>query len=193
MASLGCSGFFTTVGSVYMTRQNRWTYLVVGIVLFGMGCSGIPSGVTVIEDFDQNQYLGKWYEIARLDHSFERGLSRVTAEYTLRPDGRIDVLNRGYNPAKDAWQEARGIARLAGDPKIGSLKVSFFAPIWADYHIIALDKDTYQYAMVTSSSRDYLWILARTSALDEQVLNELLKKAAEWDYAVDKLIYPEHN
>lgn len=176
-----------------MVNNIKLAGILLGIATLLIGCSGIPSGVTVVQDFELDRYLGQWYEIARLDHSFERGLSHVTAEYAKRPDGRIDVLNRGYDPANDRWQDARGIARLAGNPAIGSLKVSFFGPFWADYHIIALDKDAYQYAMVTSSTRDYLWILARTPTLDESVLNDLLKKAADLNYAIDKLIYPEHN
>jgi apolipoprotein D and lipocalin family protein len=152
------------------------------------GCSGVPSGVTVVDGFELERYAGTWYEIARLDHSFERGLSRVTAEYTLREDGRIDVVNRGFNDAKGQWQAARAIARAAGDPTVGSLKVSFFRPIWADYHIIALDKADYQYAMVTSSTRGYLWILARTPTLDESVLNNLLAQAKAWGYDTENLI-----
>jgi apolipoprotein D and lipocalin family protein len=153
------------------------------------GCSGIPEGVSVVDGFELERYLGTWHEIARLDHSFERGLSRVTAEYTLREDGRIDVLNRGYSDATGKWQSAQAIAKSAGKPSEGSLKVSFFRPFWADYHIIALDKDDYQYAMVTSSTRSYLWILARTPSLDEAILNDLLAKAADqgYDYCADSL------
>lgn len=157
------------------------------------GCSGVPSGVEVVQDFALDRYLGTWYEIARLDHSFERGLSQVTAQYTLRDDGRIDVLNRGYHDAKETWSSARAIARPAGDPTVGSLKVSFFRPFWADYHIIALDRQQYRYAMVTSHSRHYLWILARTPTLDDGILNELLSKAAAWGYATDALIFPQQN
>ena len=152
------------------------------------GCSGVPSGVTVVDGFELERYVGTWYEIARLDHSFERGLSRVTAQYTQREDGRIDVVNRGFNDAKGQWQEARAIARSIGDPTIGSLKVSFFRPFWADYHIIALDKADYQYVMVTSSTRGTLWVLARTPTLDESVLNNLLAQAEAWGYDMEKLI-----
>jgi apolipoprotein D and lipocalin family protein len=166
------------------------TIIVVALIL--IGCSGVPSGVTVIEGFDLNRYLGTWYEIARLDHSFERGLSHVTAQYTLREDGQIDVVNRGYDDAKGTWQSARAVAKAASSPSVASLKVSFFRPFWADYHIIALDKDNYQYAMVTSSTRGYLWILARTSTLDDAVLADLLAKAAAWGYDTEKLIFPNH-
>ncbi len=156
------------------------------------GCTGVPDGVTVVDGFELERYLGRWVEIARLDHSFERGLSQVTAEYTLRDDGRIDVVNRGYHDAKGQWKSARAIARVAGDPTVGSLKVSFFRPFWADYHIIALDKADYRYAMVTSSSRNYLWILARTPTLDDAVLSDLMAQAEEWGYATDELIFPAH-
>ncbi len=172
--------------------KRRQTWLVVLSAVAMVGCSGVPSGVTVVEGFELERYLGKWYEIARLDHSFERGLSQVTAEYSLRDDGLIDVLNRGYHDAKETWKSASAVARPADDPTVGSLRVSFFRPFWADYHIIALDKDAYQYAMVTSSTRDYLWILARTPELDEDILSELLAKAKAWDYPVDELIYPHH-
>lgn len=169
----------------------RLNILTVFVFMFA-GCSGIPDGVTVVDGFELERYLGTWYEIARLDHSFERGLSRVTAQYSLREDGRVDVVNRGYNDAKGEWKSARAIAKSAGDAGVGSLKVSFFRPIWADYHIISLDKADYQYALVTSSTRSYLWILARTPSLDEAVLNDLLAKAAGWGYDTDALIYPAH-
>ena len=93
-----------------MVNNIKLAGILLGIATLLIGCSGIPSGVTVVQDFELDRYLGQWYEIARLDHSFERGLSHVTAEYAKRPDGRIDVLNRGYDPANDRWQDARGIA-----------------------------------------------------------------------------------
>ena len=169
-----------------------WTGIIGLSVILMTGCSGVPSGVTVVDGFELERYLGTWYEIARLDHSFQRGLSQVTAQYSLRDDGTIDVLNRGYHDAKETWKSARAVARPAGDPTVGSLRVSFFWPFWADYHIIALDKEDYQYAMVTSSTRNYLWILSRTPELDEQILSDLLAKAKAWDYPIDELIYPDH-
>lgn len=169
-------------------QKTLFTVFILGIA----GCSGIPDGVTVVDGFELERYTGVWYEIARLDHSFERGLSNVTAEYTLREDGRIDVLNRGYKDAKGQWRSARAVARPAADPTIGSLKVSFFRPFWADYHIIALDKEEYQYAMVTSSTRDYLWILARDPHMDDSLLDNLLTQATAWKYDTGNLIFPKH-
>ncbi|MCE5187250.1 MAG: lipocalin family protein [Planctomycetaceae bacterium] len=162
-------------------------------VLGLMGCSSIPKGVTAVDGFELERYQGTWYEIARLDHVFERGLSHVTAEYTLRDDGRINVINRGYKDATGKWRSANGVARPSRDPGKGSLKVSFFRPFWADYHIIALDKTGYSYAMVTSSTRKYLWILARKPVLEDEILKDLLAQANQLGYATNELVYPKHD
>jgi len=155
------------------------------------GCFSPPRGVAPVSDFDLDRYLGKWYEIARLDHSFERGLSRVTAEYSLRDHGDILVVNRGYDELRDEWSEARGVARPIGPPDLASLKVAFFWPFWGAYHVIALDAD-YRWAMVTSSTRDYLWILSRRPRLDPAVLDDLLDQAARQGFATERLIFVEH-
>jgi apolipoprotein D and lipocalin family protein len=156
------------------------------------GCVNIPEGVVPIQDFDVNRYLGKWYEIARLDHSFERGLEEVTAEYSLRQDGGIKVLNRGFNPKKQAWKEAVGKAYFITDSDIGSLKVSFFGPIYGGYHIIALDKTHYTYSLVCGPKKSYLWILARKPVLEQKVKSELIKKATAIGFETEKLIYVKH-
>ena len=105
--------------------------------------------------------------MARLDHSFERGLTRVTAEYTLNDNGTVSVVNRGWDERKQRWKEARGRALFRGDPSIGSLKVSFFGPFYGGYHVIALDRNGYLCSMVCGPSRSYLWILSREPALDD--------------------------
>ena len=104
------------------------------------GCLGLPDSVTPVKDFEVQKYLGKWYEIARLDHSFERGLEQVTAEYSLREDGGIRVRNRGFSTEKDQWQEAEGKAYFVSDETEGYLKVSFFGPFYGSYVIFELDK-----------------------------------------------------
>lgn len=158
------------------------------VFLFG-GCAvAPPSGVTPITDFKLNRYLGKWYEIARLDHSFERGLSDVSATYSPRDDGGVKVLNRGYDERASVWKEAEGRAYFIGEPTVGSLKVSFFGPFYGGYHIIALDKENYSWAMISGPSRDYLWILARTRQLPPAVLEELLRQAKALGFATDQLI-----
>ena len=167
--------------------------LLCVIFLFG-GCAvAPPSGVTPITGFELDRYLGKWYEIARLDHSFELGLSDVSATYSPRDDGGIRVLNRGYDERAGIWKDAEGRAYFIGEPRVGSLKVSFFGPFYGGYHIIALDKENYSWAMIGGPSRDYLWILARTRQLPPAVLEDLLQKAKALGFATDQLIAVKQN
>ncbi|MGV6809492.1 MAG: lipocalin family protein [bacterium] len=155
-------------------------------------CVGIPDDIKAVEDFEVQRYLGKWYEIARLDHSFERGLNKVSAEYHLKENGDIKVINRGYNAEKERWQEAEGNAKFVEDSQTGRLKVSFFGPFYGAYNIIALDKNHYQYAMIIGNNREYLWILARQPTLEEKTLNTLVEQAKTLGFAVDELIYVSH-
>ena len=147
-----------------------------------------PKGVTPISPFDANRYLGKWYEIARLDHRFERGKDHVTATYTQRNDGGINVLNRGYDPVKKEWSESEGKAYFTGKSDTAALKVSFFGPFYGGYNVIALDAD-YQYALVSGPNRGYLWILSREPKLPNQVKKQYLAIAQRLGFDVDKLIW----
>lgn len=161
---------------------------LITAILIG-GCVGLPEGTTAVDDFELDRYLGTWYEIARLDHSFERGLSNVTANYSMRDDGGVHVINRGYDVSKDEWSEATGKAYFVGDADVGRLKVSFFGPFYGGYNIIALDKGDYQYSLVAGPSRKYLWILSRSPELDPAVLAMLVDKARDLEFPVDQLIY----
>ncbi|ORM71892.1 outer membrane lipoprotein Blc [Pantoea rwandensis] len=147
-----------------------------------------PKGVTPISPFDVNRYLGKWYEIARLDHRFERGKDHVTATYAKRTDGGISVLNRGYDPVKKQWNESDGKAYFTGKPDIAALKVSFFGPFYGGYNVIALDED-YQYALVSGPNRDYLWILSRQPKIPDNVKQQYITTAKRLGFAVDELIW----
>ena len=138
-----------------------------------------PIDTTPITGFELERYLGKWYEIARLDHSFEKNMSNVSAVYAEDKSGGIAVLNRGYNEKTGEWKQIKGRARFIGDESVGSLKVSFFGPFYGGYHVIALDRENYGYAMVAGPNRSYLWILSRTPWLDETILSNLKSKAAE--------------
>lgn len=166
--------------------------LLAFTILLG-GCTGIPDGLAPVADFELQRYLGTWYEIARLDHSFERGMSSVTATYSLRDDGGVDVLNRGYLEAAGEWRDAAGKAYFVAEPEVGRLKVSFFGPFYGAYNIIALDREQYGYALVAGPSRSYLWILARSPALDPQVLARLVEFAARNGFATDDLILVRHD
>ncbi len=152
-------------------------------------CTGLPKGIDVVKGVDQKKYLGKWYEIARLDHSFERGLSNVSAEYSLREDGGIKVLNRGYNADKQKWKQAEGKAYFVKDPTVGHLKVSFFGPFYGSYVIFDLDKQGYQYSYVTSYNREYLWFLSRKPIITEQEKQRFVKRAKELGFNTDELIF----
>jgi len=165
--------------------------LVVGIV-FLISCTTLPKGARVVDHFEKEKYLGKWYEIARFDFSFEKNLNNTTAEYSIRPDGTINVKNRGYNYVSKKWQEANGRAKFRGDDTVAALEVSFFGPFYAAYNVIALDKD-YQYALIAGSSLKYLWILSRTTTIPNDVRNEYLTIAQSLGYDVSKLIWVEHN
>jgi len=146
-----------------------------------------------VRNFQVERYLGTWYEVARLDHSFERGLSNVTAEYTLRPDGKLRVVNRGYLDRERRWKEAVGKAYLAGEPDRGYLKVSFFGPFYGSYLVLELDQEKYRYALVAGPSTEYLWILSRTPYLEVPVLERLVGRAAALGFATKGLIRVRHD
>lgn len=157
------------------------------------GCSvAPPQGVTVVQPFELERYLGTWYEIARLDHSFERNLNNVKAEYSLRDDGNVKVINSGYDATMGKRQEAEGVAKFIGEPHVGSLKVSFFGPFYGGYHLIALDPD-YRWAMVIGQNRNYLWILARDKQIPENVREALLQQASDLGIDVSELIWVEQD
>ncbi len=171
-----------------------YRFLITGLFLLLTACSyRLPEGIQAVDGFDVNRYLGRWYEIARLDHRFERGLDQISAEYRLNPDGSLAVINRGVEIASGEPQEAHGTAYFLDSPDIGSLKVSFFGPFYGAYHIIELDKINYRYALITSSDRDYLWILAREPQLPQATIQALLNKAKKLGFAVHELIYPNHS
>ena len=165
-------------------------FLVLALGLLS-ACTSVPENITPVTGFEKERYLGKWYEIARLDHSFERGLARVTAQYSLKSDGGISVLNKGYNIAEQRLKEADGKAYFVTDEQIGHLKVSFFGPFYASYVIAELDEE-YQYALVTGPDTDYLWILARTPDLAKATVNRLVQKAQNAGFATDGLIFVKH-
>jgi apolipoprotein D and lipocalin family protein len=157
------------------------------------GCTAIPENLKPVTGFEAERYLGKWYEIARLDHSFERHLTNVSATYSREENGQIRVLNKGYNTRSGQWKQIEGHARFLEQENVGSLKVSFFGPFYGGYHIIALDRPEYGYSMVAGPSRSYLWILSRNTTLDEVVYTDLISKASEWGFDTAKLIKVEHN
>ena len=148
------------------------------------GCSKLTVDNSVVTDFDLDRYLGNWYEIARFDHRFERGMEHTQASYILREDGKVDVLNSGLKDGEPS--EAKGVAKLTDTP--GRLRVSFWGPFYSDYRVMLLDDD-YQYALVGGGSDDYLWILSRTPQISGEVKNKILAESQKRGYDTDKLIW----
>lgn len=152
----------------------------------------MPEGVTPVSNFELDRYLGRWYEVARLDHSFERNLEAVSAEYALRDDGGIKVINSGRNIDSGQIQQAEGRAYFVEDPSIGHLKVSFFGPFFGSYVIFELDQEDYQYAFVAGNTTDYLWLLSRSPKVSEELLGKFKSRAVELGFDLQELIMVTH-
>ena len=167
--------------------------LFIILALFLTGCVGIPDNVHPVHNFKAEKYLGKWYEIARLDNSFERGLSRITAEYSLNEDGSLKVLNRGYSSEEKKWKEAEGKAHFVGEPNQAYLKVSFFGPFYGSYIVFELDHENYQYALISGPDKSYFWLLAREPKIKDDIKKVLIAKAASLGFEMDKLIFVDQN
>lgn len=157
------------------------------------GCLGMPETVKPVDNFNLDRYLGKWYEIARLDHSFERGLERITAEYSIRDDGGVSVVNRGYSIEEDEWKVAEGKAYFVDDENKGYLKVSFFGPFYGSYVVFEIDQEDYQYAFVSGPDTSYLWLLSRTPKLRQEIIEKFERISRELGFDTRKLIFVNHD
>ena len=171
-------------------KPHHIIFISTMCILFS--CSTIPKGTSAIQDFDKQKYLGKWYEIARMDFRFERNLNNVTATYTLNNDGSISVENRGFDYIQKKWKEAIGKAKFVGSTNVGMLKVSFFGPFYSGYNIIAIDSD-YKYALILGKNLDYLWILSRETTIPEEIKSKYLKMADDLGCKTSSLIWTEHS
>lgn len=158
--------------------------LMVGLLA---GCSELTVDNSVVSELDLQRFLGTWYEIARFDHRFERGMEQTKANYVLRDDGDIDVLNTGIKDGE--LQTAEGKAKLTDVPAV--LRVSFFGPFYSDYRVMLVDSD-YQYALIGSGSDDYLWILSRTPQLSDSIKTLILDEAQHRGYDTKQLIWVKH-
>lgn len=175
--------------------KNRFCLYGCILALLTIGlcsCASIPEGITPVEDFSLESYLGTWYEIARFDFRFEKDLSHVTATYSLNEDGTVKVVNTGYNTKKDKWQETLGKARFRGDNTVGALEVSFFGPFYTGYNVLKIDQE-YTTALVGGKNFDYLWILSRTPEISEEVKQGYLEYAQALGYDVSNLVWVEQD
>jgi len=162
---------------------------VILLMLLVAGCTTIPKSVQPVSGFELSRYLGKWYEIARLDHAFETGMVRVTATYSLRDDGGIDVLNRGFSTLDRRWQEAQGKAYFVDKSDEGYLKVSFFGPFYAAYVIFEVEREEYQYAFISGPNHDFLWLLSRTPTVSREIIDKFVTMSQARGFDTSQLIY----
>jgi apolipoprotein D and lipocalin family protein len=176
---------------------GKFMKMILVIILFSVinasTCRSTQSedmDLTTVKQLDLERYMGTWYEIARFDHPFERGLTHVTATYELRPDGKIKVTNAGRKNGK--LKTATGKAKQPNPSEPGKLKVAFFLFFYADYYVLELD-DNYHWALIGSSSDKYLWILSRNQTMDKDTLEHVLMKAQERGYDTSRLIWVEHD
>lgn len=174
-----------------MTYMKK--FLLIIIPFIAVACTGKPEGMVAVTDFELDRYLGKWYEIARLDHSFERGLNNISAQYSLQDDGGVKVVNSGFSKEENEWEQAEGKAYFVDSTDSGHLKVSFFGPFYGSYIIFELDKKNYQYAFVSGPNTSYLWLLSRTPTVDQEIIDRFKKRSQELGFDTSKLIYVEHD
>jgi apolipoprotein D and lipocalin family protein len=201
--NLSCSNLkhgSAIIAEVFGMRTLLFSFSMVAMMatMALTGCAempqlGLPQGVEPVTNFDAKKYVGKWYEIARLEHSSEKGLSDITATYSLRNDGGINVVNRGYDAGKDEWRVAEGKAYPVGSRDTGYLKVSFFGRFYGSYVVFGLDKIGYQYSFVTGPNKNYLWLLSRTPRASDEVLTRFISEAEKHGYDIDKLIYVDQS
>jgi len=168
-------------------------YLVWIVSILLVACTSAPKNINPVTQFQLERYLGIWYEIARQDHAFEEGLSNVTATYSMRDDGGVAVVNSGYSADDKEWREATGRAYFVNSSDVGHLKVSFFGPFYGAYVIFELDKENYQYAMVSGPNRDFFWLLSRTPTMPSNVKKRLLAEAERLGFEMDKLVIVEQD
>lgn len=172
---------------------NKFRPALLLMFLLLTGCLGMPEGVKPVNGFELDRYLGTWYEIARLDHSFERGLDNVTAQYSMRGDGGVRVINRGYSAEKGEWKEAEGKAFFVDEDNKGYLKVSFFGPFYGSYVVFELDKENYRYAFISGPDLSYLWLLSRSPEISEEIKREFEQKARSLGFKNEDLVWVSHD
>lgn len=165
--------------------------IIVGLAALS-SCRTIPRNATAVTPFNKNKYLGKWYEIARIDFKFEKNMTSTTAEYSLNDNGTIKVVNSGYNIKKEKWKQVKGKAKFVGDENVAKLKVSFFGPFYSGYNVLAIDPE-YKYALVSGKNLDYLWILSRETTIPSSIKEQYLAKAQQIGYDTSRLLWIDHS
>ena len=166
--------------------------IFAGYKLYKAGNPQIPDNVTPVTGFELNRYLGKWFEVARVDNRFEKGLIKTTAEYTLNGDGSVNVLNSGIDEISGRHKRASGTAVFVRNEYEGALKVSFFGPFYGGYNIVDLDED-YRWAIIVGSSPKYFWVLSRTAEIPEELKERAIRLASEVGVVPGNLKWVQQN
>lgn len=175
-----------------MQNQSKYYLTILSMIISLFSCKTLPQGAEAVKSFKKERYLGKWYEIARLDFTFEKNLDNTTAEYSLNKDGSIKVDNKGFDYKKGKWKQAIGKAKFVGNEDIAMLKVSFFGPFYGGYNVIALDEN-YKYALVAGDSQKYLWILSRETTIPDNIKSNYLEIAQKIGYKTSDLVWVKHD
>lgn len=168
--------------------QFKLISLIFLVMLCSLSCSQHSINKETVQILDLQRYMGKWFEIARFDHRFEHNLVGATIEYSLLPNGDIEVINSGYwGSFSGSFKSARGIAKIIDPSKPGKLKISFFLRFYAEYNIMEIDEVDYKYALIGSETSDYLWLISRTPKLSQDTIHDLLTKAKQRGYDTSML------
>lgn len=161
--------------------------LVTSAAYLMFGKLGIPEGMNAVTPFDIKRFEGTWYEIARLDHGFEKNMTHVSYTYTLTEGDDFKVENKAFDTKQGQWHSSAGKGGLVESPNIGRLKISYFGPFYGSFNIIAMDPN-YGWAMVTGPNARYFWILSRNKTLDNKIMQDLVRKAVSMGFKLEKLI-----
>ncbi len=181
--------------------MNKKTIFKIGaLTVFGVSaallfnsCSvKVPDYIKPVQNFDAEQYAGKWYEIARFDFKHEKDMSNVTAEYSLNSDGTIQVVNKGFDYIKNEWKTSKGKAKFNSADKSAALKVSFFGPFYGGYNVVMMDPD-YKTALIFGENTDYIWILSREKSIPESTKEKFLNEAKKAGYDLNRLVWTKHD
>ncbi|QES88324.1 lipocalin family protein [Rhizosphaericola mali] len=172
--------------------KNKKKYIALGTLALGttiaIASAQVKSRNDVIEHLDVKKYMGKWYEIARVENKFEKGLYNVTAEYQLQKNGTIRVQDSGYSQKKNKREQAIGKTKFTSKESNGGLKVSFFGPFYSAYNIVQLDEN-YKYALIFGKNSKYLWILSREKNVPSNIKQKYLNYASDNGYDTTKLVW----
>jgi len=180
-----------------MKQITVFTILIVGLTFLGCGASKNASKkfkttISPVKNFKVESYMGHWYEVARLDFKFQKGLDNCAAFYSLNENGSVKVINSGFRDEKNKWEYAKGKAKFRGEKNLGELKVSFFGPFYSDYNVVAI-ADNYKYALVFGKNLDYMWILSRTKQIPDSIREDFTNIARNAGYDVSNLLWANHD